>query len=251
MRAVVYDRYGPPEGLRVAEVPTPSPATDQVLITGAEPRASNSVRPCPHHPLPGIRCKVCGVVACGGCGGCPVAVASRHGRSGPVGTALPASSWVFDSGLAPVAAGLPMALLASMPVGSGPPRGRFAWGMGWCCRTPCRWRGGGGSSGPCWPSSWPAVGGCRPFPAAVLPGRGLLVPLYSVATYGSQCLSVAGLAVAGRHAGRLSVPFRWRSGRWAGQAVPQTRSSMVRDGRGGNRWRATRAPGQHGARLAE
>jgi hypothetical protein len=28
-----------------------------------------------------------GVVACGGCGGCPVAVASRHGRSGPVGTA--------------------------------------------------------------------------------------------------------------------------------------------------------------------
>jgi hypothetical protein len=47
------------------------------------------------------------------------------------------------------------------------------------------------------------------------------------------------------------VPFRWRSGRWAGQAVPQARSSMVRDGRGGNRWRATRAPGQHGARLAE
>jgi hypothetical protein len=30
---------------------------------------------------------VYGVVACGGCGGCPVAVASRHGRSGPVGTA--------------------------------------------------------------------------------------------------------------------------------------------------------------------
>ena len=88
------------------------------------------VRPCPHHPLSGVRCKVCGVVACGGCGGCPVAVASRHGRSGPVGTALPASSWVFDSGLALVAAGLTMALLVSMPVGSGPPRGRFALGYG-------------------------------------------------------------------------------------------------------------------------
>jgi NADPH:quinone reductase-like Zn-dependent oxidoreductase len=32
MRAVVYDRYGPPEGLRVAEVPTPSPATNQLLV---------------------------------------------------------------------------------------------------------------------------------------------------------------------------------------------------------------------------
>jgi hypothetical protein len=125
------------------------------------------------------------------------------------------------------------------------------WGMGWCCRTPCRWRGGGGSSGPCWPSSWPAVGGCRPFPAAVLAGPGHPGGGYSVATCGSQWLSVAGLAVAGRHAGRFFVPFGWRSGRWAGQAVPQARSSMVRDGRGGNRWRATRAPGQHGARLAE
>jgi NADPH:quinone reductase-like Zn-dependent oxidoreductase len=32
MRAVVYDRYGPPESLRVEEVPTPSPATNQVLV---------------------------------------------------------------------------------------------------------------------------------------------------------------------------------------------------------------------------
>ena len=32
MRAVVYDRYGPPEVLRVEEVPTPSPATNQVLL---------------------------------------------------------------------------------------------------------------------------------------------------------------------------------------------------------------------------
>src|SRR5215218_10244525 len=43
---------------------------------------------------------------------------------------LPASSWVFDSGLALVAAGLATALLVSMPVGSGPPRGRFALGYG-------------------------------------------------------------------------------------------------------------------------
>jgi len=32
VRAVVYDRYGPPGVLRVEEVPTPSPAADQVLV---------------------------------------------------------------------------------------------------------------------------------------------------------------------------------------------------------------------------
>jgi NADPH:quinone reductase-like Zn-dependent oxidoreductase len=32
MRAVVYDRYGPPESLRVEDVPTPSPTADQVLL---------------------------------------------------------------------------------------------------------------------------------------------------------------------------------------------------------------------------
>ena len=32
MRAVVYDRYGPPDVLRVEEVPTPSPGADQVLV---------------------------------------------------------------------------------------------------------------------------------------------------------------------------------------------------------------------------
>ncbi|MGH9260382.1 MAG: NAD(P)-dependent alcohol dehydrogenase, partial [Acidimicrobiales bacterium] len=32
MRAVVYDRYGPPEVLRVDDVPTPSPAAGQVLV---------------------------------------------------------------------------------------------------------------------------------------------------------------------------------------------------------------------------
>jgi NADPH:quinone reductase-like Zn-dependent oxidoreductase len=32
VRAVVYDRYGPPESLRIDDVPTPSPASDQVLV---------------------------------------------------------------------------------------------------------------------------------------------------------------------------------------------------------------------------
>src|SRR3954469_1216775 len=32
MRAVVYDRYGPPESLRVDDLPRPSPSTNQVLL---------------------------------------------------------------------------------------------------------------------------------------------------------------------------------------------------------------------------
>ena len=32
MRAAVYDRYGPPEVLRVDDIPTPSPASGQVLV---------------------------------------------------------------------------------------------------------------------------------------------------------------------------------------------------------------------------
>jgi hypothetical protein len=119
------------------------------------------------------------------------------------------------------------------------------WGMGWCCRTPCRWRGGGGSSGPCWPSSWPAVGGCRPFPAAVLAGPGHPGGGYSVATCGSQWLSVAGLAVAGRHSGRffctVSVAF-WPVG------GPSCAAGEVQHGEGWP-WRQPVA-GDPGARTA-
>ena len=32
MKAAVYDRYGPPEVLRIDDVPTPSPAAGQVLV---------------------------------------------------------------------------------------------------------------------------------------------------------------------------------------------------------------------------
>ena len=32
MRAIVHDRYGPPEVLRLAEVPRPSPKGNEVLI---------------------------------------------------------------------------------------------------------------------------------------------------------------------------------------------------------------------------
>jgi hypothetical protein len=195
---------------------------------------------------------VYGVVACGGCGGCPVAVASRHGRSGPVGTAAACQlvgvrqragaggRWLgygpacfYAGGQRPAAGqvrlGVWDGVAAHLAVGgaAGVPRGRAGPHRG-----------------------QRLAGAALSLPPFFL-GPAILVAVYSVATCGSQWLSVAGLAVAGRHAGRFFVPFGWRSGRWAGQAVPQARSSMVRDGRGGNRWRATRAPGQHGARLAE
>jgi NADPH:quinone reductase-like Zn-dependent oxidoreductase len=42
MKAVVYDRYGPPEVLRLEEVPTPSPGTRQVLVEVAATSVNRS-----------------------------------------------------------------------------------------------------------------------------------------------------------------------------------------------------------------
>jgi NADPH:quinone reductase-like Zn-dependent oxidoreductase len=42
MKAVVYDRYGPPEVLRLEEVPTPSPAARQVLVEVAATSVNRS-----------------------------------------------------------------------------------------------------------------------------------------------------------------------------------------------------------------
>lgn len=42
MRAVVYDRYGPPEVLRVEEVPAPSPGANQVLVEVAATSVNRS-----------------------------------------------------------------------------------------------------------------------------------------------------------------------------------------------------------------
>lgn len=42
MRAVVYDRYGPPTALRVDDVATPSPASGQVLVRVAATSVNRS-----------------------------------------------------------------------------------------------------------------------------------------------------------------------------------------------------------------
>ena len=48
MRAVVYDRYGPPELLRVDDVPTPVPSADQVLVRVASTSLNLSDWECLH-----------------------------------------------------------------------------------------------------------------------------------------------------------------------------------------------------------
>jgi NADPH:quinone reductase-like Zn-dependent oxidoreductase len=48
MRAIVYDRYGPSEVLRVEEVPTPSPSADQVLVRVASTSINLSDWECLH-----------------------------------------------------------------------------------------------------------------------------------------------------------------------------------------------------------
>ena len=104
---------------------------------------------------------------------------------------LPASAWVFDSALSLVAAGLATALFASMPVGSGMPA--LGYGLVLLHTLPLAVR--------------------RRFPGAVLAlvvasglagialflppfflGPAILVAVYSVAAYGRQWVSLAGLA---------------------------------------------------------
>jgi signal transduction histidine kinase len=130
---------------------------------------------------------------------------------------LPASAWVFDSALALVAASLPMAVFASMPVPSGVPVGVLAVGYALVLlhtlplaarrRFPGTVLGISVASGL-------AIG------ALFLPpeflGPAILVAVYSVAAYGSRWVALAGLAAAelGLAAvqliqGRFGEPAAW------------------------------------------
>jgi hypothetical protein len=188
---------------------------------------------------------VYGVVACGGCGGCPVAVASRHGRSGPVGTAAACQlvgvrqragaggRWLgygpacfYAGGQRPAAGqvrlGVWDGVAAHLAVGgaAGVPRGRAGPHRG-----------------------QRLAGAALSLPPFFL-GPAILVAVYSVATCGSQWLSVAGLAVAGRHSGRffctVSVAF-WPVG------GPSCAAGEVQHGEGWP-WRQSVA-GDPGART--
>jgi signal transduction histidine kinase len=110
---------------------------------------------------------------------------------------LPTSAWVFDSGLALVAAALSTALLASGSVGGDLPRGTLALGYGLALLHTL------------------PLAARRRFPGAVLAlavasglavaalgvpviilGPAILVAVYSVAAYGDRWVSLAGLAAA-------------------------------------------------------
>jgi signal transduction histidine kinase len=130
---------------------------------------------------------------------------------------LPASAWVFDSALALVAAGWPMAVFASMPVLSGVPVGMLAVGYALVLlhtlplaarrRFPGTVLGISVATGL-------AIG------ALFLPpeflGPAIPVAVYSVAAYGSRWVALAGLAAAelGLAAvqliqGRFGEPAAW------------------------------------------
>jgi signal transduction histidine kinase len=130
---------------------------------------------------------------------------------------LPASAWVFDSALALVAASLPMAVFASMPVPSGVPVGVLAVGYALVLLhtlpLAARRRFPGTVLALCVASGL-AIG------ALFLPpeflGPAILVAVYSVAAYGSRWVALAGLAAAelGLAAvqliqGRFGEPAAW------------------------------------------
>jgi len=110
---------------------------------------------------------------------------------------LPASAWVFDSVLALVAASLPIAFFASMPVPSGVPVGMLALGYALVLlhtlplaarrRFPLAVLATSVVSGL-------AIGAVFLPPYFLWPA--ILVAVYSVAAYGSRWVSLAGLAVA-------------------------------------------------------
>src|SRR5215218_9885747 len=110
---------------------------------------------------------------------------------------LPASAWVFDSALALVAASLPMAVFASMPVPSGVPVGVVALGYALVLLhtlpLAARRRFPGTVLGI-------SVASGLAFAALFMPpvflGPAILVAVYSVAAYGDRRVSLAGLVVA-------------------------------------------------------
>jgi signal transduction histidine kinase len=110
---------------------------------------------------------------------------------------LPASAWVFDSALALVAASLPMAFFASMPVPSGVPVGVVALGYALVLLHTlplvARRRFPGAVLALC-------VASGLAFAALFLPpfflGPAILVAVYSVAAYGRRWVPLAGLVVA-------------------------------------------------------
>src|SRR5215216_2325724 len=110
---------------------------------------------------------------------------------------LPVSAWAFDSALALVAASLPMAFFASMPVPSGVPVGVVALGYALVLLHTLplvtRRRFPGAVLALC-------VASGLAFAALFMPpfflGPAMLVAVYSVAAYGRRWVSLAGLAVA-------------------------------------------------------
>jgi signal transduction histidine kinase len=110
---------------------------------------------------------------------------------------LPASAWVFDSALALVAASLPMAVFASMPVPSGVPVGILALGYALVLLhtlpLAARRRFPGTVLALCVASGL-AIGAL--FLPPFLLGPAILVAVYSVAAYGDRWVALAGLAAA-------------------------------------------------------
>jgi signal transduction histidine kinase len=110
---------------------------------------------------------------------------------------LPASAWLFDSGLALVAAGLSTAFFVFELVGSGLPRGLLAFGYALALvhtlPLAARRRFPGVVLALCVASGLAVAAlGLSP----IVLGVAILVAVYSVAAYGTRWVSLAGLAAA-------------------------------------------------------